>query len=48
MQGAVYFELDRTGELWRGLVRSAAFAFHVSGDYPDLHLEFWAIRGKRP
>lgn len=47
MEGAVYFELDQTSDLWRGLVRSAAFAFHVSGDYPDLHLEFWAIRGKR-
>ncbi len=48
LQGAVYFEIERTGDIWRGLVRSAACAFHVSGDYPDLHLEFWAIRGKRP
>lgn len=44
LQGAVYFELDQGHELWRSLTRSAAFAFHVSGDYPDLHLEFWAIR----
>lgn len=47
MQNAVYFELDQSAELWRSLPRSAAFAFHVSGDYSDLHLEFWAIRGKR-
>jgi type VI secretion system protein ImpJ len=47
IQNAVYFELDQTAELWRSLPRSAAFAFHVSGDYSDLHLEFWAIRGKR-
>lgn len=47
VQNAVYFELDQTVPLWRNLVRSAAFAFHVSGEYPGLHLEFWAIRGKR-
>lgn len=44
LQGAVYFELDQSHELWRTLTRSAAFAFHVSGGYPDLHMEFWAIR----
>lgn len=47
LQGGVYFELDQSVELWRALTRSAAFALHVSGDYPDLRLEFWAIRGKR-
>ncbi|MCP1835398.1 type VI secretion system protein ImpJ [Bradyrhizobium sp. USDA 4532] len=46
IQNAVYFELDQSVELWRILPRSAAFAFHVSGDYTDLHLEFWAIRGQ--
>lgn len=47
IQNAVYFEMDQSVEPWRILPRSAAFAFHVSGDYSDLHLEFWAIRGKR-
>ncbi|MQT15066.1 type VI secretion system baseplate subunit TssK [Segnochrobactrum spirostomi] len=47
LHGAVYFELDQSSELWRSVARSAAFAFHVSGDYPDLHLEFWAIRTAR-
>jgi len=47
LQNGVYFELDQSAELWRNLLRSAAFAFHVSGEYPDLHLEFWAIRRKR-
>lgn len=46
IQNAVYFEMDQSVEPWRILPRSAAFAFHVSGDYSDLHLEFWAIRGK--
>jgi type VI secretion system protein ImpJ len=47
LQGGVYFELDQSVELWRNLTRSAAVALHVSGDYADLHLEFWAIRGKK-
>ncbi|MFK4532243.1 type VI secretion system protein ImpJ [Bradyrhizobium ottawaense] len=47
IQNAAYFELDQSVEQWRMLSRSAAFAFHVSGDYSDLHLEFWAIRGQR-
>ena len=47
MSGAVYFELDQSAELWRSIPRSSAFALHVSGDYPDLHLEFWAIRADK-
>jgi type VI secretion system protein ImpJ len=47
LQNGVYFELDQSAELWRNLTTSAAFAMHVSGDYPDLHLEFWAVRKKR-
>jgi type VI secretion system protein ImpJ len=44
LQNGVYFELDQGGELWRGLIRSAAFAIHLSGEYPEFHMEFWAIR----
>lgn len=47
LAGAVYFELDQSVELWRSIPRSAAFALHVSGDYPDLHLEFWAVRAAK-
>jgi len=47
LQNGVYFELDQSVELWRSLTRSAAFAMHLSGEYPDLHMEFWAIRRKR-
>ena len=44
--GFNYFELDtRNSELWRQLERSAGLAMHVSGDFPGLELEFWAIRG---
>ncbi|HEX3487603.1 MAG TPA: type VI secretion system baseplate subunit TssK [Micropepsaceae bacterium] len=42
--GTVYFELDRKDPLWRELKTSAAFAFHIGGDFPGLAMEFWAIR----
>lgn len=44
LRNGFYFELDQTAELIGRLKNSAAFAFHVSGDYPDLHMEFWAVR----
>lgn len=42
--GSVYFELDKSAELWSKMHASAAFGWHVSGDYPGLRLEFWAVR----
>jgi type VI secretion system protein ImpJ len=42
--GYNYFELDSHHELWRDLERSTGLAVHVSGDFPNLDLEFWAIR----
>jgi type VI secretion system protein ImpJ len=44
-KGFTYFELDRTSSHWEGLQQSGAFAVHVSGDFPGLELEFWAIKG---
>jgi type VI secretion system protein ImpJ len=43
--GFVYFELDRTGEMWRTLKSSGALALHLAGEFPGLQLEMWAIRG---
>lgn len=43
--GFVYFELERTGELWGQLEKSGGVAFHVGGDFPSLKIEFWAIKG---
>jgi len=43
--GFTYFELDRSGELWRALKTAAAIAVHQSGEFPGLALELWAIRG---
>ncbi|MFV2058262.1 MAG: type VI secretion system baseplate subunit TssK [Thiohalomonadales bacterium] len=43
--GFTYFELDRNSHYWDKLSQSNAFAIHLSGDFPGLELEFWAIRG---
>jgi len=43
--GFNYFELDRSGELWRALETSGGCAIQIAGDYPGLELELWAIRG---
>jgi type VI secretion system protein ImpJ len=42
--GFLYFELDRRGEQWKSLNTSGGFSFHISGDFPKLNIEFWAIR----
>lgn len=43
--GFAYFELDRSHELWRTLKGSGGIAVHQSGDFPNLAMELWAIRG---
>jgi type VI secretion system protein ImpJ len=43
--GATYFELDRASPHWQQMQNSGGFAIHVSGDFPNLQLELWAIRG---
>lgn len=43
--GYAYFELDQSHELWEQLKGSGGVAIYVSGDFPGLAMEFWAIRG---
>ncbi len=43
--GFAYFSLDQAHELWAQIGSSGGVAFHVSGNFPGLSLEFWAIRG---
>jgi len=43
--GYIYFQLDRASEYWASLRNSGGFAIHVGGEFPDLQMEFWAIRG---
>ncbi len=42
--GFSYFELDRTSQYWKDLKTSGGIALHVSGEYPELEMELWAIR----
>ncbi|CDG85973.1 conserved hypothetical protein [Janthinobacterium agaricidamnosum NBRC 102515 = DSM 9628] len=42
--GYTYFELDRASAYWQQLNHSPAFALHVAGQFPGLHMQFWAIR----
>ena len=42
--GSTYFELDRSGEHWNALRQSSGLALHVSGEFPQLELDLWAIR----
>jgi type VI secretion system protein ImpJ len=30
--------------LWKQLDHSGGMAMHIAGDFPELKLEFWAIR----
>ena len=44
--GYTYFQLDTNVSAWEEIVKNGAIAFHVSGDFPELDMQFWAIRGK--
>ncbi len=43
--GASYFELDRNSPHWQQMQTSGGFAIHISGDFPNLRMELWAIKG---
>jgi type VI secretion system protein ImpJ len=42
--GAQYFELDRNSAHWKQMQASGGFAVHVSGNFPGLELDLWAVR----
>jgi len=42
--GFNYFELERTNDLWKQLEHSAGLMLHISGEFPGLVLELWAIK----
>lgn len=42
--GVVYFELDADSPYWGKMTTSGGVAVHISGDYPGLNMELWAIR----
>ena len=43
--GVIYFEMDSTGPFWKELQTSGGLAIFVSGDFPKLEMELWAIKG---
>ncbi|POP40623.1 type VI secretion system baseplate subunit TssK [Superficieibacter electus] len=44
-EGYVYFELEKNTPAWQDVVKAGALALHISGTFPDLDLQLWAIRG---
>ncbi|AVO37679.1 type VI secretion system baseplate subunit TssK [Pukyongiella litopenaei] len=42
--GVVYFEMDADSPYWSKMTTSGGIAVHVSGQYPGLKMELWAIR----
>ena len=42
--GVVYFQLEGESPYWSKMTTSGGIAVHVSGDYPGLNMELWAIR----
>lgn len=43
--GFTYFELETRGnDMWKQLESSGGLAMHVAGDFPELELQFWAVR----
>lgn len=42
--GVVYFELDSGSAHWGKMTTSGGIAVHVSGEFPGLSMELWAIR----
>lgn len=44
--GFTYFQLDRTHPTWQMMRDTAGFGFHIAGDFPELELQFWAIRSE--
>ena len=42
--GVVYFELASDSPYWSKMTTSGGIAIHVSGQYPGLKMELWAIR----
>jgi type VI secretion system protein ImpJ len=43
--GVIYFEMDTSSPFWKELQTSGGLAIFVSGDFPKLDMELWAIKG---
>jgi type VI secretion system protein ImpJ len=43
--GVVYFEIDKLSPYWKEIGQLGSMALHVAGDFPNLEMALWAIRG---
>lgn len=43
--GSIYFEMEKKGKYWKSMKESGGLAIHLSGDFPSLEMELWAIKG---
>ncbi|MDR3435264.1 type VI secretion system baseplate subunit TssK [Telmatospirillum sp.] len=43
--GQVYFELDRSSPHFKQLQKSGGIAIHLAGDFAQIAMELWAIKG---
>lgn len=41
-----YFAIDKRSPLWNESTQSRSIAFHVSGEFPGLDIELWAIKNE--
>lgn len=42
--GYIYFSLDHQTPYWPKTGTNSGFAFHIGGKFPELDMQFWAIR----
>lgn len=42
--GFTYFELERNSDQWKDVQTIRQLALHLSGEYPGIKLEMWAVR----
>lgn len=42
--GYIYFSLDHQSPYWPQSGVNSGFAFHIGGRFPELDMQFWAIR----
>ncbi|EAS1760436.1 type VI secretion system baseplate subunit TssK [Salmonella enterica] len=43
--GYIYFELEKGAAAWNDVIKAGALALHISGNFPELDMQLWAIRG---
>ncbi|MGF7150018.1 type VI secretion system protein ImpJ [Sphingomonas zeicaulis] len=45
LPGYVYFELDRSAADWSDFATAPALGLHVAGEWPELRMELWWVKG---